>query len=336
MEKTRLSPFAYGILKKCDENGIELAAGGTFLLAVSGGRDSAALVPLFREFQDRFGLAVHVGYVDHGPTADEALQRYRRLARARVEELARANGWPFLTNSGGDGPRGSDEAALRTFRRERLAEWRRQTRSEYVVSAHHADDLLETRLIRLLRGTGPHGLEAMSMRDGFLLRPFLELSRARVHEYAEACGFAGLDDPSNGDERFLRNWLRNRLLPQIESYRPGSTQTLSRSLSQLATEVKRSAPQAPATTHGQCEAAVIPRSELAGRPRSAVQDILYRFVSRAKLLNLSTSQLHEAAKRLDTERKNLRFQVGPYLWTANAEQVTVKALVEPRAPTLAE
>ena len=99
-----------------------------------------------------------------------------------------------------------------------------------IVLAHHQDDLIETRLIRLLRGTGAQGLKAMQVFDAPLLRPFLDVSKKQIIEYAQQRQLKWLDDPC-GDN--FRQWLRRVWLPSLEQKRPGSSQALGRSLQLL-------------------------------------------------------------------------------------------------------
>lgn len=100
--------------------------------------------------------------------------------------------------------------------------------------AHHLDDQLETFVLRLLRGSGLTGLAAMAplraQADYQLVRPWLELPRAALQAYADQHALTWIEDPSNADVQFDRNFLRQRVLPLIEQRWPSYRQTLNRSL----------------------------------------------------------------------------------------------------------
>ena len=109
--------------------------------------------------------------------------------------------------------------------------------------AHHLDDQLETFMLRLLRGAGLHGLTAMqaeSERSGYrLLRPFLDLPRADLEAYARTHRLDWIEDDSNTDTRFDRNYLRHDILPRLEHRWPSYRHTLNRSLGQLNQAAKQ-------------------------------------------------------------------------------------------------
>ena len=301
-----------------------------FLLAVSGGTDSVALLPLFHEFAQRYGTQAVVGCVNHGETRIPAVAAYRLQAQELVGALCGRYGFQFCSPNPVEVCQSESttksEQDLRKLRMQCLLDWQKESGSDYVVLAHHHDDLLETRLIRLVRGTGVKGLEAMKTKNGFWLRPFLTLPKSRVLQYPSQYQVHGLLDPSNEDERIFRNWIRRKWLPQLDSYRPGGADVLARSLSLLVEGLGER--EVPGDSENTVPDLVLPRKKLSGCDRTEVRSILHRFVGGLGLRDISLAQLAEVAKRLDTERKNLRFKVGPYLWTANAEQVRVDHLAE--------
>ncbi len=101
-----------------------------------------------------------------------------------------------------------------------------------LLLAQHRDDQAETLLLQLCRGSGINGLAAMPASaifgDGTLLRPFLELTRAHLHEYATRHRLNWVEDSSNADATFDRNFLRQRVVPLLQSRWPGLSQTLAR------------------------------------------------------------------------------------------------------------
>jgi tRNA(Ile)-lysidine synthase len=105
-------------------------------------------------------------------------------------------------------------------------------REEILLTAHHQDDQAETLLLQLLRGAGPKGLAAMPFIRrfgvGWLARPLLDLSRETLRDDAHASGLAWVDDPSNADVRFDRNFLRAEILPRLRERWPQLGRTLAR------------------------------------------------------------------------------------------------------------
>jgi tRNA(Ile)-lysidine synthase len=103
-----------------------------------------------------------------------------------------------------------------------------------VITAHHADDQVETVLMRALKGSGPAGLAGMAIRRGVLVRPLLAFRRAAILSYLRAEGLAAWSDPANQDPRHLRSWLRGDVLPALRSRLPRADDALLRLSRQAA------------------------------------------------------------------------------------------------------
>lgn len=218
---------------------------GRWLLAVSGGRDSMALLDAFASARGH--EVAGVASYDHGTGAAAT------KAVALVERTALGLQVPVMTGravggiasgaarggASGEGASGAaTEAAWREARWRFLRGWAAELRAT-VVTAHTWDDQVETVVLRLLRGSGPRGLAAMRVFDGTreslvshrpgapdtaIARPFLTLTRAQVAAYATARGLAWVDDPSNASMSFARNRVRHEILPALERARPGFAQ----------------------------------------------------------------------------------------------------------------
>ena len=127
------------------------------------------------------------------------------------------------------------EAAARQLRHEALA--RRPV--EFIALAHHQDDQAETLLLQILRGAGAKGAAAMPLvkmrKDApALLRPLLEVSRAELFAYAQRNGLQWVEDESNADDSYPRNFLRHRIMPLLEQRFPACGATLARSARHFA------------------------------------------------------------------------------------------------------
>lgn len=173
-----------------------------FVVAVSGGVDSVALLDMMaRRGQDD----IIVAHVDHGIRPDS-------FSDARfVESLARHYRLPFETIRYELGPAASEEAARNArydFLR-RIAE----KHNAAIVTAHHADDVVESIAIHLERGTGWRGL---ATHDSDVTRPLLGVTKQRLRDYAEQRGLRWREDVTNESDAYLRNRIRRHLknLPQ--------------------------------------------------------------------------------------------------------------------------
>lgn len=192
-----------------------------FLIAYSGGRDSHALLHAAADL----GLPLRAIHVDH------ALQRESANWARHCRRVCEALGVSLEVRRVAVDPRGQGiEAAARAARYgvfEELLE-----AGECLVTAHHADDQAETRLLRVLRGTGIDGLAGMPaerpLGRGRLIRPLLTFSRAAITAYALEQGLTWIDDPSNRSDAFDRNFLRESVLPLLEERWPDVPSRLAR------------------------------------------------------------------------------------------------------------
>ena len=186
---------------------------GRALVAVSGGPDSAALLDLLHRTHELHQLDLVVAHFDHGI----------HPASARVAEAVRLLAGSYrLAYEEGRGELGP--AAGETLARASRYAWLEATRGRLgaalVFTAHHADDQVETVLMRALRGSGLAGLAGMAARRGTLVRPLLPFRREAVLEYARARALPVWSDPANQDPRHLRAWLRGDVLPLLRTRLP--------------------------------------------------------------------------------------------------------------------
>lgn len=210
------------------------APGDRVAVAVSGGADSLALLDLLEVTRRWHGGALEVVTVDHGireGSADDA---------AFVWELARSRGLPCTWVSLGLRG-GASEAECRDARYRALA----GLSVARVALAHHRDDLAETVLLHLLRGTGPRGFAGMAWRRDRYVRPLLDVPRADLRRWLAWRGLAWRDDPTNTDPGRLRNRLRHEVLPLLEDVRPGGVAAIARGALRTSEELSA---QAPATS----------------------------------------------------------------------------------------
>jgi tRNA(Ile)-lysidine synthase len=195
-------------------------------VALSGGVDSTALLAALATKRPR-ALKLRALHVDHG------LRTASKQWAAHCRALARDLDVPLkVLTTKVERPRGvSLEAAARDARYRLLATALHP--GEVLLTAHHADDQLETVLLQLLRGSGLPGISAMPalapFADGSLARPLLSRSRAELETWVRARGLKWVEDDTNVDESFDRNYLRLRVLPLIRDRWPGSATAVARS-----------------------------------------------------------------------------------------------------------
>ena len=129
----------------------------------------------------------------------------------------------------------SDEASLRADRMNFLIRIAKQYGARYITLAHSADDNVETMLHHLLRGTGPAGLAGIGHplpidQDLVLTRPLIHSQRDVIRESLKEQGYAWREDQSNQDRRYRRNWIRNELIPMMESEYPNARSAMQRAI----------------------------------------------------------------------------------------------------------
>lgn len=205
--------------------------GSPLAVAYSGGLDSTVLLHAARaRLNPSQVLALHV---HHGlqPAADAfAAHCARQAERLGLELVA-------MRASGAPGAGENIEQWARTQRYRLLLEAARERRVAALLTAHHADDQLETVLLALARGCGLDGLlgiEPQGDRDGVrLIRPLLGFDRRALDAFARSHGLVWIEDPSNADLRFRRNAVRARLLPVLEAVLPGMAGRLPATLEVL-------------------------------------------------------------------------------------------------------
>jgi tRNA(Ile)-lysidine synthase len=202
--------------------------GAVIILAVSGGPDSTALLHGAAALAPDRGWRLTVGHLDHSlrsTSADEG---------ASVAAAAARLGLPVEV-------RRVDVAGLAASEHRSLEDAGRQARYRFleelaaahgpealIATAHTADDVAETILLRLARGSGLRGLRGIPARRGRIVRPLLHARRADLRAALDAAGIPYVTDPSNTDLAHARNRVRAELLPAIERLNPAAVDALTR------------------------------------------------------------------------------------------------------------
>jgi tRNA(Ile)-lysidine synthase len=204
-----------------------LPAAACYRVAYSGGMDSQVLLHALSELAPRLAVPLHAVHVHHG-LQDEADQWSEQCA-----SFCRDRQIPFsvVAVSAAPAKGESPEAAARDARYRALSQ--QMEAGDMLFTAHHQDDQAETLLLQLLRGSGPSGLAAMTtlmeFPPGRLARPLLGFSREQLAAYAREQGLTWVEDASNRDTSFDRNFLRQRVMPVLRERWPALGRTFSRS-----------------------------------------------------------------------------------------------------------
>jgi len=199
---------------------------GKYIVAVSGGVDSMSLLHfLATSYLPPSDVQLVVAHFDHGIRSDS------RQDRELVQKIAQQYNLPFEYEEGNLGVAVS-EAAARKARYDFLQKTRERHNAKAIVTAHHADDLLETAILNLLRGTGRKGLSSLSNRPG-MVRPLLGITKANILAYAQQHGVEWREDSTNVETRYARNYVRHRVLPRFSDEKKDQLLTILREASDI-------------------------------------------------------------------------------------------------------
>nr|VFK20893.1 MAG: tRNA(Ile)-lysidine synthase [Candidatus Kentron sp. LFY] len=221
----------------------EMPATGHYRVAYSGGADSHALLYGMAALGNALGnamgnarrdvlggaeiSAIHVNHGLHSDARDWAAHAARVCRDLGIPcRILQVDARPILGKGPGEGP----EAAARRARYDAIGEI--MDSGDMLLTAHHQDDQAETLLLQMIRGAGPHGLAGMprciGFGSGWLGRPLLGVSRDVLRRYARIEGLHWIEDHSNEDTRFDRNYVRHEILARLRARWPGVTGTLAR------------------------------------------------------------------------------------------------------------
>lgn len=177
---------------------------GVYVVAVSGGVDSMVLLNMLTKVP---GLELTVAHFDHGIRPDS------QLDRQLVEATAKEYGLKFIFKEGKLGAKTS-EAQAREARYKFLNSVAQEVGAKALITAHHQDDVLETAIINILRGTGRRGLTSLNSQKE-LIRPLLNHNKSVIKIYAKNHNLKWREDATNQDTSYLRNYVRHKILPKF-------------------------------------------------------------------------------------------------------------------------
>jgi tRNA(Ile)-lysidine synthase len=203
--------------------------GSKLLLAVSGGIDSMVLTELFRKLEYDFAIA-HCNFHLRGTESDQDedfIRAYAEKSNITFHSIT------FDTEAFAKDNKLSIQVAARELRYAWFQELLAAKGYDYVLTAHHADDSLETFLINLSRGTGLEGMTGIPAQNENIIRPLLPFSRDAIEKYAKENHIQWREDSSNASDKYLRNKIRQDIVPILKSLNPAFLHSFGETLSHL-------------------------------------------------------------------------------------------------------
>lgn len=190
--------------------------GKRLLLATSGGVDSMIMVDLF----DKLSFDVAIAHCNFQLRGIESFEDQKF-----VQNYADANGievfiTQFDTTTFAKDFKLSIQVAARELRYSWFYELLETKKYDYILTAHHADDNVETFIINLIRGTGLEGLTGIPAQNGNIIRPLLTFSRQEIEQYAKEIKMEWREDSSNTSDKYLRNKIRHNVVPVLKELNP--------------------------------------------------------------------------------------------------------------------
>nr|WP_317048414.1 tRNA lysidine(34) synthetase TilS [Confluentibacter sediminis] len=199
------------------------------LIAISGGIDSVVLAHLCKQSQLHIAFA-HCNFNLRGYESDGDEDFVLQLAEDLDLEVFVES---FDTNAYAEEHKKSIQVAARELRYHWFVELAEQLHFDYILTAHHADDNLETFLINLTRGTGLEGLTGIPEINGLFIRPLLPFSREDIEAYAKDHHITWRDDSSNASTKYVRNKLRHDVIPILKHMNPSLLQSFENTINHL-------------------------------------------------------------------------------------------------------
>ncbi|MBL7543826.1 MAG: tRNA lysidine(34) synthetase TilS [Bdellovibrionaceae bacterium] len=289
------------------------------MVGVSGGRDSMALLAALRTcFSSKNIVAVHV---HHGLGHNTA---FRDQAQELVENFCKKH--EVLCETVVAYTELKSEAEFREFRLKAFQRIGQQYHIGTVALGHHRDDWLENQLLKLIRGSSFASLKKgfqwslLKEYDLTLWRPLIQMGRGDLDAYRQLQKVPFVEDPSNQDARYLRNWLRQTWLPQLEHRRPGSVGRLAQSLIHSIAEITPSREVFPWDFKTNSIDLIYFLS------LSEVEKLrcLAFFVHEKGLKSIRANQLKEVIRQLDKNSVHCHIQLKTFECLVNAGQLLIK------------
>ncbi len=275
---------------------------GKYVVGVSGGVDSMVLLDLLSNTSD---LELIIAHFDHG------IRKTSVRDALFVEKAAKNLQLPYELGRAKLGSKASEDQA-RQKRYEFLESIRRKYRAKSIITAHHQDDLLETAVINLLRGTGWRGLVAIKRNKG-VLRPMLGFTKKQILEYAHSRNIKWREDKTNIDPKYFRNRVRSDIIPFLSTYD-------RRHLLKIINDIERDAPHIEAALKRLSKTISatrsISRKQFKLLPVMVADELLVDWLRKAGVQDLSRPMIIRLGVSIKNGRAGTKHNVLGDLWVA--------------------
>ena len=198
-----------------------------FLITVSGGVDSIVMCDLFYKANFSFGIA-HCNFKLRGEESDKDEEFVKSLAEKYKVPFHKKT---FNAKNNSEKKKISIQMSARDLRYEWLSRLAKDKKYDFIATAHHLDDSIETFFINILRGTGIKGLQGVPVKQANIVRPLLFASKKMILDYAEENKLQWREDSSNFTDKYLRNNIRHHLIPSLKKLNIGFEKTITKELS---------------------------------------------------------------------------------------------------------
>lgn len=206
-----------------------LSPGAKIIIGLSGGADSMAMLDILTLLGYQC-IAAHCNFHLRVDESDSDAIFVKKWCKSIDIDFVSID---FDTREFAADKKISIEMAARELRYNWFEIIRKQYEAEAIVVAHHKDDLIETVLLNMIRGTGIRGLTGISPCNGYIVRPMLCLSRIEIEEYLTSRGIPNIFDSSNNDDTFTRNSIRLNVIPLLENINPSVKDAIFRTSNNL-------------------------------------------------------------------------------------------------------
>jgi tRNA(Ile)-lysidine synthase len=200
------------------------------LLAVSGGVDSMVMLHLFLESRMEIGVA-HCNFQLRGK---DSLEDEKFVLSETSKYGIKSHVIRFETENYAEKTNLSIQMAARELRYNWFEQIRKEFNYDYIATAHHSDDTIETFFLNLLRKTGISGLHGIKNISGNIIRPLLFTNKEEILKYADNHNITYREDASNTDNYYKRNYIRHHIIPEFKKLNPNFTKTLLDSINILS------------------------------------------------------------------------------------------------------
>jgi len=191
----------------------------SLICGVSGGVDSMVLLYLLHRFDVNCTVA-HCNYQLRGVESDKDMQLVKKISAL----------WGFQCITARFDPTEAEESNTQIWTRDlrytMFRDLKRELNSDFIVTAHHREDQIETIVQKILRGAGPGAWSGMNLIDRDLFRPLLEISKEEIIAFAKSQHVPFRDDQTNKTSKYARNFIRNDLSPELDKLIPGWKQNI--------------------------------------------------------------------------------------------------------------